>query len=155
MNPFQVEGNVDYEKLIVEFGVKKIDEKLLNRLKKITKKPLHIFLKRNLFYAQMDFDKILNDVENGKNIFLYTGRAPGGNMHIGHLIPFLFTKYLQDIFNCNLYIQIPDDEKFLFKNELSQIEIEKKVKEDLLQISGIGFNPNKTFIFRNTEFIEK
>ena len=157
VNPWGVTGEVDYEKLTQEFGVLKIDEKILKRFEKVCKKKrkdLHIFLKRGLFFAHRDFEKVLNCIEKGENIFLYTGRAPGGNMHIGHLIPFLFTKYLQDVFNCNLYIQIPDDEKFLFKDKLKLKDVDLKVQKDLEEICAFGFNPNKTFIFRNSEFIK-
>lgn len=37
---------------------------------------------------------------------------------IGHMVPFLMTKWLQDVFDCPLVIQLTDDEKFLFKPEL-------------------------------------
>ena len=40
-------------------------------------------------------------------------------MHLGHLLPFQFCKFLQDAFNAfnvPLVIQITDDEKFIFKN---------------------------------------
>ena len=37
-------------------------------------------------------------------------------MHLGHLVPFLFTKYLQDAFNVPLVVQMTDDEKYLFKD---------------------------------------
>jgi len=40
-------------------------------------------------------------------------------MHLGHLVPFLFTKHLQDIFDVPLVIQMTDDEKFLFKDNLT------------------------------------
>ncbi len=36
-------------------------------------------------------------------------------LHLGHLIPFMFTKYLQDAFKVPLVIQLTDDEKFLWK----------------------------------------
>jgi len=39
------------------------------------------------------------------------------SMHLGHLLPFIFTKWLQDAFNVPLIIQITDDEKFFFKGE--------------------------------------
>ncbi len=158
VNPWQVEGNIDYNKLIEEFGVNFLKQEHKDFLEKMAKKknlPLHIFIKRNLFFAQRDFDKIIEAKKDGKEIFLYTGRAPGGSMHIGHLIPFLFTKYLQDIFDCNLYIQIPDDEKFLFKKDLTREKIDKMCESDLLDIASIGFNPDKTFIFKNTEFIKQ
>ena len=38
---------------------------------------------------------ILDLVEQKKPFFLYTGRGPSSSaMHIGHLIPFIFTKYV-------------------------------------------------------------
>jgi len=158
VTPWDVEGVVDYDKLIKQFGVKYITDEQKKYLKELAKKKglkEHIFIKRNLFFAQMDLDKVIDSHKKGEPIFLYTGRAPGGSMHIGHLIPFMFTKYLQDLFDCNLYIQIPDDEKFLFKKDLNQKKINEMVKSDLDDISAIGFNPDKTFIFKNTKFIQK
>ncbi len=41
-----------------------------------------------------DMHSILDMVEQKKPFFLYTGRGPSSQaMHIGHLIPFIFTKY--------------------------------------------------------------
>jgi tryptophanyl-tRNA synthetase len=40
-------------------------------------------------------------------------------MHLGHLVPFLFTAWLQKAFQCPLVIQMTDDEKFLFKGVYS------------------------------------
>ena len=40
-----------------------------------------------------DFSTILDRYEQGKPFFLYTGRGPSSDsMHLGHLIPFMFTK---------------------------------------------------------------
>ena len=156
VTPWDVEGSVNYDKLIQEFGVKKISEEQKEYLRELAEKKglnEHIFLKRGLFFAQMDLGKIIESHKKGEEIFIYTGRAPGGAMHIGHLVPFLFTKYLQDLFDCNLYIQIPDDEKFLFKKDLDMKTVNDMVESDLKQIAAIGFNVDKTFIFRNSEFI--
>lgn len=157
VTPWEVEGKVDYDKLIKEFGVKKLTEENRESIKEIAlKKGLdeHVFLKRDLFFSHRDFDIALKEYKEGKEFFLYTGRAPGGSMHIGHLIPFLFTKYLQDVFDCNLYIQIPDDEKFLFKKDLTREDIDEMTNSDLDDLSAIGFNPDKTFIFKNTQYIK-
>lgn len=158
VTPWNVEGKVDYDKLIKEFGVEKLSEETKEKIKKICEKkniPYHLYLKRDLFFSHRDFDKALKKFEEGMPFFLYTGRAPGGSMHIGHMVPFLFTKFMQEVFDCNLYIQIPDDEKFLFKKDLTTEKIEEMVKSDLLDIAAIGFNPEKTFIFKNTEYIQK
>ncbi len=156
VTPWDVEGEVDYDKLIREFGVQFLSDEHKKYLKDLAKKrgmDEHIFLKRGLFFAQMDLSKVIEAHMDGEQIFLYTGRSPGGSMHTGHLIPFMFTKYLQDLFDCNLYIQIPDDEKFLFKKDLTLDMIEEMVESDLLDIASIGFNTDKTFIFRNSQFM--
>lgn len=158
VNPWDVEGKVDYDKLIKEFGVKYISDKQLEYLQELANKKgmnLHLFLRRRLFFAQMDLDEVIKAHKKGDEIFIYTGRAPGGSMHIGHIVPFSFTKYLQDLFDCNLYIQIPDDEKFLFKKDLTRGKVNEMVISDLEEIAAVGFDPDKTFIFKNTEFIQK
>lgn len=36
-------------------------------------------------------------------------------LHLGHLIPFMFTQYLQEAFQAPLVIQLTDDEKALWR----------------------------------------
>ncbi|MCD6482875.1 MAG: tryptophan--tRNA ligase [Candidatus Aenigmarchaeota archaeon] len=153
VTPWNVEGEVDYEKLIKQFGVKKLDVSLLKRFEKIVGE-LHVFLRRGVFFAHRDFDKIIDDLENGKRIYLYTGRGPSGPMHIGHILPFYFTKWLQDKLDVNVYIQITDDEKFLVKKKLSIGDMDKYSMDNILDIAAVGFDPDKTFIFRDTEYIK-
>ena len=55
--------------------------------------------------------------EQKKPFYLYTGRGPSSDaMHLGHLVPFIMTKWLQETFDVPLVIQLTDDEKFLWKN---------------------------------------
>jgi hypothetical protein len=43
--------------------------------------------------TRRDFNTILDRYEQGKPFFLYTGRGPSSDsMHLGHMIPFVFTK---------------------------------------------------------------
>jgi len=86
VTPWEVKGNIDYDKLIKEFGVSAIDDKILQRIKKHTKE-LHPFLRRKIFFAHRDLNFILDQYEKGNKFFLYTGRAPSGPVHIGHLVP--------------------------------------------------------------------
>ncbi len=149
VTPWDVSGRVDYEKLMKEFGTMPITPDLLGRLGRHA--PLHTMLRRGYFFSHRDLDLALKDHEAGKGFFLYTGRAPAAAMHIGHLMPFLLTKWLQNAFKVNAYIQIPDEEKFLAKG-VPMEEVESLVQEDILDIAALGFDPDRTFLFRNTEY---
>jgi hypothetical protein len=40
-----------------------------------------------------DFAEVLDGYEKGEKFYLYTGRGPSSEaLHLGHLIPFMFTK---------------------------------------------------------------
>lgn len=54
----------------------------------------HRFLRRKIFFSHRSMHELLNDYEKGQPFYLYTGRGPSSDsMHLGHLIPFIFTKY--------------------------------------------------------------
>lgn len=151
VTPWDVEGTVDYDRLIDKFGTERIDAELRERLRQLAGDD-HQFIRRQFVYSHRDLDETLDDYEDGDGFFLYTGRAPSGKMHIGHIISFYLTKWFQDRFDVNLYIQIPDDEKHWAKG-LSLDEIDRYAEDNIRQIAAVGFDPDKTFIFRNREYI--
>jgi tryptophanyl-tRNA synthetase len=153
VTPWEVKGRVDYDKLIKIFGTQPLNKELLNKLERISGRELHMFLRRGVFFSHRDFDKILDDIENGRGFFLYTGRGPSGPMHVGHLIPFIMTRWFQEVFNVNVYIMITDDEKFLDEEKMSLDEVRRWAYENILDIIAVGFDPDKTFIFLDTEYI--
>lgn len=121
VDPWTVEseGAIDYDKLISSFGCQRIDQELLDRMERVTGKKIHRFLRRGIFFSHRDLHQMLDLYEKGIKFYLYTGRGPSSEaLHLGHLIPFHFTKWLQDTFDCPLVIQLTDDEKFLFKPDL-------------------------------------
>jgi len=150
VTPWEVSGDVDYKRLVKDFGLREIDEALLGRIKKIAKE-LHPFLRRRIFFAHRDLNWILDEYEKGNKFFLYTGRAPSGGIHMGHVVPWMFTKWLQDKFDAELWFQFPDEEKFLFKESLSLEDTEKYTYENMLDIIALGFNPKKTKFIVDTK----
>jgi tryptophanyl-tRNA synthetase len=149
VTPWEVSGDVDYEQLVNEFGTKHLTDSILHRLEKITG-DLHFYLRRKIFFSHRDFDKILDLHEQRREFALYTGRGPSGNTHVGHLIAWVFTKWLQDKFGVELYFEITDAEKYLVK-DLTLEQTRKWSYENILDIIAIGFDPKKTFIFLDTE----
>lgn len=157
VNPWTVssssQGGVDYDKLIERFGSSKIDGELLERWERVTGKPAHHLLRRGIFFSHRDLHTILTTVEQGKPFYLYTGRGPSSeSMHVGHLIPFQFSKWLQDIFDVPLIIQMTDDEKFLWK-DLTVENAMRMAVENVKDVIACGFDMDKTFIFQDFEFM--
>ncbi|PSN41349.1 Tryptophan--tRNA ligase [Blattella germanica] len=107
---------------------------------KLIRHPVHHLLRRGIFFSHRDMHQILTFYENGKPFYLYTGRGPSSKaMHVGHLIPFIITKWLQDVFDVPLIIQLTDDEKFLWK-DIKMEEVRQLAFENAKDIIACGFD---------------
>lgn len=151
VTPWEVKGDIDYNKLIKDFGTELITEQLLGRIKKHTKE-LHPYLTRKIFFSHRDLNWILDEYEKGNKFFLYTGRGPSERVHLGHITVWRFTKWLQDKFDAELWFQLTDDEKFLFKPALTIEETNNMAYENALDLIALGFKPKKTFIFSDIDY---
>lgn len=145
VTPWEVSRKIDYEKLIKEFGVRPISEQQHRRIVKLAGGDHHM-LRRKIFFAQTNLDAILDDLEKGKRVYLYTGRAPSGPVHVGHMVPWLFAKWLQERLGLHFIFQVPDEEKYLFKENLDLGDTDKWTQENILDIIATGFDPHKTKI---------
>jgi tryptophanyl-tRNA synthetase len=153
ITPWEVEGEIDYIRLIKEFGTQPISSDILEHFEKITGE-IHPMLKLHYFFSHRDLDIILQKIESGDKIYLYTGRGPSGMVHMGHLMPWMFTKYLQDKFRSKLLFQLTDDEKFLYSQDLTREEVRRFTYENILDIISVGFDPNNTKIIVDTTHIK-
>ncbi|XP_045186847.1 tryptophan--tRNA ligase, cytoplasmic-like [Mercenaria mercenaria] len=150
-------SGIDYEKLLKGehyADCEKINEELIERIEDITGKPAHHFLKRGIVISHSMMHHILDLYQEGKPFYLYTGRGPSSkSLHVGHLVPFQFTKWLQDTFDVPLVIQLTDDEKYLWKDiptPEAAINLSRKNAKDII---AFGFDEKKTFIFSNFEYM--
>jgi tryptophanyl-tRNA synthetase len=151
VTPWEVSGHVDYDRLVKEFGTSRISSELLRKMERITGES-HFMLRRKTFFSHRDFDWILDRYDRGEHFALYTGRGPTGDTHLGHLLPWIFTKWLQEKFDVELYFQITNDEKFLFKETLDLTDTTKLAYENALDVIALGFDPTKTHIFVDTDY---
>lgn len=151
IDPWTVKGGskgFNYLKLINQFGTKPITPELIKRIETVTRMPVHRFLRRGIFFSQQYLENFLDHYEKGKPVYLYTGRGPSSeSMHLGHMIPFEFTKYMQDAFGCILVVQMSDDEKFYFKRGESLDHFTRLARENAKDIIAVGFDLHKTYIF--------
>jgi len=150
VTPWEVSGEINYSKLIEQFGTQPLDNELLKRIKKHTGE-LHIQLRRGVFFSHRDFNWLLDRYESGEKFILYTGRGPSGNVHLGHVIPWLFTKHLQDTFKARLYFQLTDDEKFLMSQNLSLKDTLRLTYDNALDVLASGFDVKNTFLISDVK----
>eukprot|EP01068_Selenidium_serpulae_P010192 Selendium_serpulae@DN5403_c0_g1_i2.p1 len=159
VTPWEVAGDkdgaVDYDKLLVKFGCSSITPTVIDRIARLTAVKPHHLLTRGMFFSHRDLDELLNAYEKGVPFYLYTGRGPSSSsLHVGHLVPFTFTRWLQKAFKVPLVIQLTDDEKFLFKDKLSIESAHKMAFENARDIIAMGFDRDLTFIFSNLDYIQ-
>lgn len=154
MTPWKVGKTVNYEK-IMKFGAKKINAELIERWERVTRMKAHPWIRRGIFFAHKDLELILDQRESGEQVFLYTGRGPSSEaLHMGHMVPFKFTQYLQQALSAILVIQLSDDEKYAFKKEgdvRSLSEYYRLGMENAKDIIACGFDIEKTYIFSNMQ----
>ena len=149
----EADEGIDYDKLIRDFGCSPITPELIARVEALTGVRAHRFLRRGLFFSHRDLEALLDAYEAGEPFYLYTGRGPSSEaLHLGHLIPFQFTAWLQSAFRVPLVIQLTDDEKFLWK-DLSLEEAYRLGYENARDIIACGFDPALTFLFSDLDYI--
>jgi tryptophanyl-tRNA synthetase len=143
------------ERLITEFGCGRLDDPILERWERVTGVRPHPFMRRGLFFAHRELTQVLDAKEHNKPILLYTGRGPSsGALHLGHLIPFILTKYLQDALDCYLVVQVTDDEKFIRDSDVPWATINEYTNSNIADILAQGFNLQKTFIMRESKYFD-
>lgn len=157
VTPWEVETGsskgIDYNKLIKDFGSQEIDHAMIDRIEKLTGHRAHRFLRRGIFFSHREMNRILDLYEKGTPFYLYTGRGPSSSaLHLGHLVPFLFTLWLQKVFNVPLVIQMTDDEKFLWQNK-KLAETYRLGRENAKDIIACGYDVSKTFLFSDLEYM--
>jgi len=147
------DGVIDYDKIVREFGVQMISDELIQRVERVTGVKAHPFLRRGIFFSHRDLEETLDAYEAKKPFYLYTGRGPSSEaLHLGHLVPFMFTKWLQDAFRVPLVIQLTDDEKTLWKG-IPGKETRRLAHENAKDIIACGFDVERTFIFSDFDYM--
>lgn len=149
VTPWEVRGKVDYDKLLVQFGAKRIGGRELELLGELVGE-VHWLIKSGYFYAHRDFDIILERHRQGLPWVLYTGRGPSGPVHIGHMIPWILLKWLSDKFGVEVYFQLTDDEKF-WDEEGGRLEtFTKYAYDNAADVIALGFEPDRLHLIIDT-----
>lgn len=138
VTPWEVKGDLNYEKLIKEFGVQPI-KNLPQKLKD------NYLFRRNILFAQRDLDKIIDAINNKKKFVVMTGLMPTGKMHIGHMILIKELVFWQSI-GAKIYITVADIEAYNARNQ--SLEKSREIAEDYIKnYIAIGLKPENCELY--------
>lgn len=149
-NSNENESQYGVNKLISEFGCQPLTDELAQQLCQNNHQLFHMF-KCGILAAHRDLDMLL---KSNQPFYIYTGRGPSStSLHFGHVVPFLVTKYLQDIYHIPVFIQLSTDEKYM-RDHLTIEQVTSMAKSNAADIMSLGFNPNLTCIMDNMQLIQ-
>ncbi|MFA5175778.1 MAG: tryptophan--tRNA ligase [Candidatus Nanoarchaeia archaeon] len=142
VTPWEVKGNIDYDKLINEFGLNHLKE-----LPDVFEK--EILFRRKVVFAHRDIQRILEAVKNKKKFVMMTGMMPTGKFHLGHLIVAKQMVFYQKL-GAKVYIAVADLEAYNARGQ--SLEDSKKIAEDyILNYIALGLNPKNCEIYFQSE----
>ena len=116
LNPWEVKGNIDYNKLIKDFGLKEIKNKLD-----------HLLFRRNIIYAHRDLDKIIERIKQKKPFVMMTGLMPSGKFHLGHMMVAQQMIFWQSL-GAKIYIAVADVESYNARGQ--SLKESRKIAEE-------------------------
>lgn len=139
VTPWDVEGEVDYSKLIKDFGMKHLHE-LPNVFEK------NVLFRRGIVFAHRDFGKIVDAIEKKKSFVMMTGCMPTGKFHIGHMILAQQMIFYQKL-GAKIYIAVADIEAWNARGQ-SLEESKRIAKEEYIKnYIALGLNPKQADIY--------
>jgi tryptophanyl-tRNA synthetase len=143
VTPWEVSGDIDYGKLVKEFGVSPFDE-----VPKACES--HVLWRRGLVFAHRDFGRILARIKEKKPFVMMTGLMPTGKMHIGHLLVAMQMRIYQDL-GAKLYICVADLEAYHARGQSLKDSRRIALEEYIPSYLALGIDPKRTDIYFQSE----
>ncbi len=142
VTPWEVSGDIDYEKLIKKFGVRRLHE-----LPEIFNK--NVLFRRNIIFAHRDFERIVDAVQKKKKFVMMTGLMPSGKFHLGHMLIAQQMIFYQKL-GAKLYIAVADLEAYGTRQKTYEEMRKIAIEEYLINYIALGLNPkNVDFYFQS------
>lgn len=143
VTPWEVSKNVNYDKLIKEFGLQP-----LRHLPKVFEK--QVLFRRGIIFAHRDFKQIVEAIENKKPFVMMTGLMPSGRFHFGHKMVADQIIFYQGL-GAKIYLTVADIEAYNSRNlNLKELR-ETAIKEYLTNYLALGLDLKKCDFYFQSE----
>ncbi len=141
VTPWEVEGVIDYGRLIKEFGMEDFSELL-----PLIKNP-HPLMRRGIIFGHRDYGRIVDAMNRGEPFAVMSGFMPSGLPHLGHKMT------MDEIIWHNsqggmAFVGIADMEAHAVRN-LSWEKTRKIGLEYIKAIIALGLNENSLIYFQS------
>lgn len=133
VTPWEVSGDIDYQKLIKEFGLTPLEG-----LPDVFTK--NLLFRRKKVFAHRDFSKILEAIKAKKPFAMMTGLMPTGKFHIGHAILAKQMRFYQEL-GAKVYIAVADVEAYHARQQSLEESRKIAMEEYILNYIALGLKP--------------
>jgi len=138
-NPWEVKGDVDYGKLVKEFGIS-----LMEDLPNVFSK--NLLFRRKIIFAHRDIQRIILAIKNKKPFVMMTGLMPSGKFHIGHMMVAQQMIFYQSL-GAKIYIAVADVEAYNTRGLSLDGSRKIALNEYILNYLALGLDPKKADIY--------
>lgn len=143
VSPWEVKGNIDYEKLIKEFGLSP-----LRQLPDVFEK--NILFRRKIVFAHRDIQQILESIKNKKRFVMMTGLMPTGKFHLGHMLVAQQMVFYQSL-GARVYIAVADLEAYNTRGQSLEDSRKIAIEEYIENYIALGLKPENCEIYFQSE----
>jgi len=139
VTPWEVKGDVDYDKIIKEFGVEPLRE-----LPDVFTD--NLLFRRKFIFAHRGIGRILNAIKNREKFVMMTGLMPSGKFHIGHMTLAQQMIFYQKM-GAKVYIAVADLEAYNARGQNLEESRKVAIEEYITNYIALGLKPNNCEIY--------
>ena len=132
VTPWEVKGDIDYDKLIKEFGLNPLQH-LPEQFQK------EVLFRREIIFAHRDFKQIVEAIQNKKPFVMMTGLMPSGKFHFGHKMVADQIIFYQKL-GAKVYVAVADIEAYNSRNPNLKELRETAINEYLTNYVALGLD---------------
>ncbi|MBI5159018.1 tryptophan--tRNA ligase [Candidatus Micrarchaeota archaeon] len=144
-DPWGSELLSDYEHLFSEFGMQRVDEKVLRRVLNANR-----LWRRGIVFAHRDFDKWLSAFERKEGVACMSGIKPSSEFHLGSKLTAEEMIFFQKEFNAKVFYSIADLECYA-DNGIPLAESAKTAVSNLADMLALGLSEKNCFVWKQSE----
>jgi len=139
VTPWEVSGEIDYDRLVKDFGVSSMKE-----LPDVFNK--NVLFRRKIVFAHRDIQRILEAIKTKKPFAMMTGLMPTGKFHIGHMLLAQQMIFYQSL-GAKVYIAVADVEAYNARGQGIEESRKIAIEQYIMNYIALGLNPKNCEIY--------